>query len=91
MERGKYDLKDITDPHVPSSLLKLWLRELAEPLIPANLYDDCISIGREAMDMESVEDVGQLAYELLAELPDINHRVSLYMIKFLKVGWFKFW
>ncbi|KAI8615026.1 hypothetical protein BC830DRAFT_1124468 [Chytriomyces sp. MP71] len=85
LERGKYDLKDITDPHVPSSLLKLWLRELAEPLIPANLYDDCIEIGREAMAMDSEENVGDLAYELLAELPDINHRVALYMIKFLKV------
>ncbi|KAI8845296.1 hypothetical protein BJ741DRAFT_587538 [Chytriomyces cf. hyalinus JEL632] len=85
LERGKYDLKDITDPHVPSSLLKLWLRELAEPLIPATLYDDCIEIGREAMAMDSEENVGDLAYELLAELPDINHRVALYMIKFLKV------
>ena len=24
----------ITDPHVPASLLKLWFRELHEPLIP---------------------------------------------------------
>ena len=25
---------EITDPHVPASLLKLWFRELHEPLIP---------------------------------------------------------
>lgn len=25
---------DISDPHVPASLLKLWFRELHEPLIP---------------------------------------------------------
>ncbi|KAJ3082452.1 hypothetical protein HDU99_002620 [Rhizoclosmatium hyalinum] len=85
LERGKYDLKGITDPHVPSSLLKLWLRELAEPLIPANLYDDCIDIGREAMVLESQENVGALAYELLEEMPEINHRVALFMLKFLKV------
>ncbi|KAI9342869.1 hypothetical protein BDR26DRAFT_858901 [Obelidium mucronatum] len=85
LERGKYDMKGISDPHVPSSLLKLWLRELAEPLIPASLYDDCIDIGREAMVVDSEEDVGALAYELLGELPDINHRVALYMLKFLKV------
>ena len=30
------------DPHVPSSLLKLWYRELYEPLIPARFYDLCI-------------------------------------------------
>ncbi|KAJ3010830.1 UNVERIFIED_CONTAM: hypothetical protein HDU68_001953 [Siphonaria sp. JEL0065] len=85
LERGKYDMKGISDPHVPSSLLKLWLRELAEPLIPANLYDDCIDIGREAMVVDSEEDVGGLAYDVLGELPDINHRVALYMLKFLKV------
>lgn len=25
---------DVSDPHVPASLLKLWFRELHEPLIP---------------------------------------------------------
>lgn len=26
----------LTDPHVPASLLKLWFRELEDPLIPEN-------------------------------------------------------
>ncbi|KAJ3129235.1 hypothetical protein HK100_008764 [Physocladia obscura] len=85
LERGKYDVTGISDPHVASSLLKLWLRELAEPLIPADLYDDCIDIGREATIPESEEDVGALAYELIGEMPDINRRVALYMLNFLKV------
>lgn len=25
---------EVSDPHVPASLLKLWFRELHEPLIP---------------------------------------------------------
>ncbi|KAJ3140392.1 hypothetical protein HK100_009942 [Physocladia obscura] len=57
LERGKYDVTGISDPHVASSLLKLWLREVAEPLIPADLYDDCINIRREATIPESEEDV----------------------------------
>jgi hypothetical protein len=32
------------DPHVPASALKLWFRELTEPLIPADLYDACIAV-----------------------------------------------
>ena len=27
-------MESIRDPHVPASLLKLWFRELEEPLIP---------------------------------------------------------
>ncbi|KAL7668650.1 hypothetical protein ACOME3_009344 [Neoechinorhynchus agilis] len=34
------------DPHVPASLLKLWYRQLADPLIPYDLYDDCIRLCR---------------------------------------------
>ncbi|KAL1474674.1 hypothetical protein MTO96_037820, partial [Rhipicephalus appendiculatus] len=30
------------DPHVPASLLKLWYRELHDPLIPAALYQECV-------------------------------------------------
>ena len=45
VESGKYDFEGITDPNVPSSLLKLWLRELAEPLIPSKVYDKCIQYG----------------------------------------------
>jgi RhoGAP domain len=40
-------LKQSVDPNVPSSLLKLFLRELAEPLIPAEFYNDCIKVGQE--------------------------------------------
>ena len=28
-----------SDPHVPASLLKLWYRELLEPLIPSHFYE----------------------------------------------------
>ena len=33
LDRGE-EPTDISDPHVPASLLKLWFRELHEPLIP---------------------------------------------------------
>ncbi|KAJ3412729.1 hypothetical protein HDV05_000299 [Chytridiales sp. JEL 0842] len=47
LEKGQYDLTNIIDPNVPSSLLKLFLRELEDPLIPSQFYNDCISIGAD--------------------------------------------
>lgn len=35
INQGKYDLiNESTDVHTPCALLKLWLREIPEPLIP---------------------------------------------------------
>jgi hypothetical protein len=78
----------ISDPNVPSSLLKFWLRDLAEPLIPTELYDACIAVGqKQGVNSE----VGNLAMDLVMTLPDINRRVILYMIMFLKVRVVFYW
>jgi hypothetical protein len=60
---------------VPASLLKYWLRDLAEPLIPTEFYDDCI---KYAHDKEK-------AIEIVNALPSTNRRIVLYMIRFLQV------
>lgn len=33
----------MSDAHAPASLLKLWYRELYDPLIPDELYDECVA------------------------------------------------
>ncbi|KAJ3219354.1 hypothetical protein HDU67_001573 [Dinochytrium kinnereticum] len=81
IEKGNHDLSGISDPNVPSSLLKFWLRDLADPLIPSDLYDACIKIGAE----ESRPDAAIIASNIVAALPEINRRVVLYLIKFLKI------
>ncbi len=35
LDKGLIPMDKLSDPHVPASLLKLWFRELEEPLIPA--------------------------------------------------------
>ncbi len=35
LDKGLITMDKLSDPHVPASLLKLWFRELEEPLIPA--------------------------------------------------------
>ena len=69
-------MSGITDPNVPSSLLKFWLRDLADPLIPNRFYEKCI---RFAEDKKS-------AIEVIRELPSINQRVVVYTIDFLQVS-----
>ncbi|KAJ3097429.1 hypothetical protein HDU97_004877 [Phlyctochytrium planicorne] len=81
VEKGNYDYSGITDPNVPSSLLKFWLRDLADPLIPSDMYDPCIKIGAE----EGRTDAGMVAFNIVSALPEINRRVAMYLLKFLKV------
>jgi len=75
------DIDSTFDPHVPASLLKLWYRELAEPLIPFSYYDRCV-------DAFASPDEACAIVRLLPEL----HRLSLtYLIHFLQVKHIIIW
>ena len=63
------------DPHTPASLLKLWYRELYEPLIPPEFYDQCISL---YSDVEA-------CLRIVENLPTINRLVLTYLVRFLQV------
>ncbi|XP_072007137.1 rho GTPase-activating protein 39 isoform X1 [Engystomops pustulosus] len=65
----------LEDPHVPASLLKLWYRELEEPLIPHEFYEQCIT------HYENPE----AAIEVVHSLPKLNKMVLCYLIRFLQV------
>lgn len=54
----------IVDAHAPASLLKLWYRELYDPLIPDELYNDCVA----------TEDPDEAA-TIIKKLPRINKLV----------------
>ncbi|KAJ3151898.1 hypothetical protein HK101_001854 [Irineochytrium annulatum] len=81
IEKGNYDMSNIQDPNAPASLLKFWLRDLAEPLIPSDLYDACIAVGAS----EGTPEAGSEAANIVERLPDINREVANYMIRFLKI------
>ncbi|XP_062314672.1 rho GTPase-activating protein 39-like isoform X1 [Osmerus eperlanus] len=67
--------ENLPDPNVPASLLKLWYRELEEPLIPQSFYQDCVS---NHDDPES-------AVRVVQSLPELNRLVLCYFIHFLQV------
>ncbi|XP_062534951.1 uncharacterized protein LOC134204124 isoform X3 [Armigeres subalbatus] len=65
--------KGTMDAHAPASLLKLWYRELYDPLIPDDLYDDCVA----------TEDPAEAA-TIVEKLPKINRLVLTYLVHFLQ-------
>ncbi|KND03644.1 uncharacterized protein SPPG_01117 [Spizellomyces punctatus DAOM BR117] len=84
VEKGDYSVMGISDPNVPSSLLKLWLRDLADPLIPSEFYSSCIQVGQEESRIP-LSQSGPAALRIISSLPEINQRVVNYMINFLRV------
>ncbi|GBP32909.1 Rho GTPase-activating protein 39 [Eumeta japonica] len=68
------DASTLTDAHAPASLLKLWYRELYEPLIPDSLYGACVAAGSDYAAVSRV----------LQRLPHINRLVLTYLISFLQ-------
>ncbi|GLH09051.1 Rho GTPase-activating protein 92B [Gryllus bimaculatus] len=66
---------DTTDGHAPASLLKLWYRELYEPLIPDSMYNDCVN--HHADPDKSIA--------IVNKLPELNRLVLCYLIRFLQI------
>ncbi|KAI0321217.1 hypothetical protein OF83DRAFT_1168648 [Amylostereum chailletii] len=75
IDRGYYTLEGVDDPHVLASLLKLWLRELRDPLVPEEMYNDCIEYARDP----------EACVGVVERLPTINRRVVLFVVSFLQL------
>ncbi|KDQ63918.1 hypothetical protein JAAARDRAFT_117739 [Jaapia argillacea MUCL 33604] len=75
IDRGYYNLDGVDDPNVLASLLKLWLRELLDPLVPEEMYNDCIAHAYEP----------EVCVQIVQRLPTINRRVVLFVISFLQL------
>lgn len=69
------------DAHAPASLLKLWVRELYEPLIPDSLYTECVSMRHDDTQVSA-----NSVASLVDRLPDLNRKVLCHLIRFLQVS-----
>lgn len=62
------------DIHVIASLFKLWLRELKTPLIPSEMYNQCLEVAEQPLKVT----------EIVKQLPTPNRRVFLFVVSFLQ-------
>ncbi|KAJ2366669.1 hypothetical protein IW150_005881, partial [Coemansia sp. RSA 2607] len=72
IEAGHPDFSGVSDANVPASLLKEWLRDLADPLIPDALYDECMA----------APDDPDVAAAVVARLSDPARRVLRFLLRF---------
>ncbi|XP_067242567.1 rho GTPase-activating protein 22 isoform X2 [Chanodichthys erythropterus] len=70
-----------TDVHTVASLLKLYLRELPEPVIPFNKYEDFLTCAQLLLKDEEVG-LGELVKQV-NNLPQANYNLLKYICKFL--------
>ncbi len=78
------------DCHTAASLLKMWLRDLYEPLIPDSFYDECIALAvnldkqTNSSNAASPEKSKRLS-TLVSRMPEINALVLTYLVRFLQL------
>ncbi|KAJ7188538.1 hypothetical protein C8R46DRAFT_1157539 [Mycena filopes] len=75
IDKGYYTLDGVDDPHCLASLMKLWLRELCDPLVPDEMYNECITNAKDPA----------ACVQIVERLPTINRRVVLFVISFLQL------
>ncbi|KAG8200429.1 hypothetical protein JTE90_000512 [Oedothorax gibbosus] len=75
MRIDQWEIVETDDPHVPASLLKQWYRELFEPLIPADYYEECVLYCNDP----------EASVQIVKNLPELNRLVFSYLIRFLQV------
>jgi len=68
---GNYDvIYKSANVHTPCALMKLWFRELPEPLVPDKFY-------------ETATETPEKATEIFAQLPASNQKIVTYLISFM--------
>ncbi|XP_073456123.1 rho GTPase-activating protein 24 isoform X1 [Aquarana catesbeiana] len=70
-----------TDVHTVASLLKLYLRELPEPVIPYSKYEDFLSCAKQ-LSKEEESGMAELVKQVKS-LPPVNFNLLKYICRFL--------
>ena len=80
----QWEIPACGDCHTAASLLKLWLRELYEPLIPDELYEECVSTAAGSENSRS-EAAADAVMTIVDRLPDVNRDVLKFLARFLQL------
>ncbi len=83
-DRGlSIELKNSYSPPIISSLLKIYLQSLPEPIIPIKYFDDFLEIGSR-LKYSQTNDLNRLKQLIESNLSNINYAILAYLCLFLK-------
>ena len=70
-----YHVRNSDDAHVACSLLKLWLREMAEPIFPMELTEEILDTSEDKEE----------SLKIISKLSDVTKSCLAHLIRFLQV------
>lgn len=73
------NFEDYNDIHVPAVILKSFLRELEEPLLTFDLYEDVMTF----QELEPIEKLPVARSLILSSLPEDNYELLRFIVEFL--------
>ncbi|GAB5363723.1 hypothetical protein AAMO2058_000908300 [Amorphochlora amoebiformis] len=79
IQRPEYKIPPNTSPHVPAGLLKDFLRKLREPLVPTELYEKCLAVGKKDEGEEKV------LHDILSRLPKVNQAIVRHLVELASI------
>ena len=85
----QWDADKILDCHTAASLFKQWFRELYEPLIPDDLYEEAIRLGQQ-LDSDLADYDNHKPREMVRDFvqnqltTELNYHTLLYLINYLQ-------
>ncbi|VDK76836.1 unnamed protein product [Dibothriocephalus latus] len=79
-EGSRVKFENFDDPHLPAVLIKTFFRELSEPVLTYELYDEVLKVHNftPTMQIESARDL------ISSRLPEDNYRLLKYLMEFLQ-------
>ena len=87
IEKGVYSIEGHPDVNTPASLLKQWLRDLPEPLITSDFYDQSLNIGKMISENTlSIPDSFKHISKIVQKMPRSHRQVINFLKSFLKAS-----
>eukprot|EP01133_Synstelium_polycarpum_P012870 gene12870-15115_t len=72
IDKGDFSLTGVDDVRTPAALLKLWLRDIPDPLVPVSLYKAAIDSPLDSLS-------------IVQKLSPLSQRVLNYLIHFIQI------
>uniref|UniRef100_A0A0X3P122 Rho GTPase-activating protein 1 n=1 Tax=Schistocephalus solidus TaxID=70667 RepID=A0A0X3P122_SCHSO len=79
-EGGRVKFENFDDPHLPAVLIKTFFRELSEPILTYELYDEVLRVNNFTPTMKIESARGMIS----GRLPADNYRLLKYLMEFLQ-------